>query len=699
MTDEQGRKQLQHFTDEHPLELVEEVEIEVSPPVKCLACGEYCLGPCYRCVSRCGIFLHQPCAEFKYPDKISNCHAHSCSLALRTRPNYFICNDCGKCIRGICYHCEPCGVFIDVECALLTSLESEDKKQIKHFSHPHPFRVEDLSEIDQVYCSACRKYCDGPTYVCRKCEISRHILCAQYSPKIDDPLHLSHPLYLHESATQVGSRCYLCCNPCDGFSYRCKVCNFNLHVDKCVGKASAVKYEGHEHLLLLVENIGIEVNCNACGMSCGNGIPIEKKKSYGSWILRCPPCNFCLHIQCGPLPYTIKDKCHLDSLTLVESPVEDESDDEFYCDACEIERDPRLPIYCCGPCGRFVAEISCVIPEVIRWLTGEYGDVELSMPDGRIAGKVVKKNLPQVMREIEDAQLIKYKPELNDDSLTLKSIWEYVSKTRQNDEAEASKKDSDQSGLLILHHILNRLSEDESKELRNVLATEETEISSDAQNSSRGSFFLDEKYIAFEKKLDSLPGDTRDFWNKEEEMVNVMEYSVPRSLVPILESLFDKHGDVSVDTNLSPGVKIFLFVILCGTLSSMYDTRVLDISEDLLMNWWNYLKALKSAGFKIQFAIDHLKRVARAYFGLQLQAQVSNTLSQLQRDIPKYSEEVEELTKKLEHLRSELKRLESEDSGRKSSLIEECLSDASKLRWRKAGEGLKLKPALVLENL
>ncbi|KAG7961760.1 hypothetical protein I3843_09G032800 [Carya illinoinensis] len=696
MTDKQGRKQLQHFTHEHPLVLVEEVEIEVSHPVKCLVCGEYCLGACYCCES-CGIFLHQPCAEFQYPDKIPDSLAHSCSLALRTWVNYFICEACRKCIRGICYHCEPCGVFVDVECALLTSLESEDKKQIKHFSHPHPFRVEDLSEIDQVYCSACRKYCLGPTYVCRKCKISRHKSCAEFPPKINDLLHLSHPLYLHESVTQVGSRCYLCCNRCDGFSYGCKVCNFNLHVE-CVGKASAVKYEGHEHLLFLVENIGIEVNCNACGRSCGIGIPIEKKKSYGSWILRCPPCNFCLHIQCGPLPYTIRDKCHLDSLILVESPVEDESDDEFYCDACEIERDPRLPIYCCGPCGRFVAEISCVIPEVISWLKGEYGDVELSMPDGRMAAKVVTKNLLQEMLKIEDAQAIIYKPELKDDSPTLKNILESLSKMGQKDEAEASKKDSDQPGLLILHHILNSLSEDESKELRNVLATEETEISSDAQNSSRGSFFLDDKYIAFEKKLDSVPKDAMDFWSKDEEMVNVMEYSVPRSLVPILENLFAKHGDVSVDTTLSPGVKIFLFVILCGTISSMCDTRVMDIKEDLLGNWWYYLKALKSAGFKIQFAIDHMKRVVRAYFGLQLQEQVSNTRSQHIRDINKYSKEVEELTKKLEHLNSKLERLVSEDSGRKSSLIEECLSDASKLKWRKAGEGLKLKSALVLEN-
>ena len=86
-------------------------------------------------------------------------------------------------------------------------------------------------------------------------------------------------------------------------------------------------------------------------------------KTRDSLIFRCPQCDFNLHVQCGPLPYTIKHKCHVDSLTLTDSPVEDDSDDEFYCDACEEERNPRFPFYYCAGC-QFVAEVSCVISEV-----------------------------------------------------------------------------------------------------------------------------------------------------------------------------------------------------------------------------------------------------------------------------------------------------------------------------------------------
>lgn len=359
---EEGCKQLQHFTHLHPLVLVEKKD-EIVNRVKCLVCWEHCFGPCYGC-DPCGIFLHQPCAEFKYPQEIQN-FTHSCTLTLQNRVHPFLCQACDTYMQGICYHCEPCRFNIDVECALLESIRSEDGKQVKHFNHRHPLALIEKLDSDNIYCFACGKGGLEPTYVCNKIkrDFSLHKSCAGFASKIYDYLHPKHPLSLllrpTNHTTQVEYRCNACCGDCSGLTYRCDLCDFNLHVE-CTEQVPTIKYESHEHLLLLVENLSGEAKCNGCDKSCDSS------------VLRCPQCDFNLHVQCGPLPDTIKHKCHVDTLTLVESPVdgESDSDDEFYCDVCEEKRNPRLPIYFCvqDSCP-FVAAVSCVMSEVCSSFT------------------------------------------------------------------------------------------------------------------------------------------------------------------------------------------------------------------------------------------------------------------------------------------------------------------------------------------
>ena len=53
---------------------------------------------------------------------------------------------------------------------------------------------------------------------------------------------------------------------------------------------------------------------------------------------------------------------------------------------------------------------------------------------------------------------------------------------------------------------------------------------------------------------------------------------------------------------------------------------VVDITKDLLLNWWTSLKILQFAKFKIWFAFDHLKRLAHAYYGLHVKKKADNAL-------------------------------------------------------------------------
>ncbi|KAF3950844.1 hypothetical protein CMV_023452 [Castanea mollissima] len=221
------------------------------------------------------------------------------------------------------------------------------------------------------------------------------------------------------------------------------------------------------------------------------------------------------------------------------------------------------------------------------------------------------------------------------------------------------------------------------------------EESIDEENSSEdklggldNSLFLDKAFTDLKQKLGSGPKQLMDLWNREEKVVNVRDYLVPQSLAPILESLLEKYGDVGAETNLSSRVKMYLIVISCGTIDSVCCTRILDITEDKLLNWRQYLRALEYAGFKIQFVHDRWRGVTKAYFGLRLRKLEDYTLQELETDITKYDAEVKEMTSKLERIKDKHKRIASEKSGKRSSLIKDCLRMAAKLKWKKAGAGL-----------
>uniref|UniRef100_A0A2N9FZ82 Phorbol-ester/DAG-type domain-containing protein n=1 Tax=Fagus sylvatica TaxID=28930 RepID=A0A2N9FZ82_FAGSY len=732
--------EIDHFSHEHPLTFIESEKristkyLKKKKKIICSGCQEFCTVPLYAC-TQCSFYLHKSCAEL--PRDFQNLfhQQHGPLVLLFDANKSFPCGACSKSCNGFYFHCEVCNFNLHVDCAILMpgleeieeeeeEKEEEEEEQLQHFTHLHPLvLVEKKDEIvNRVKCLICGGHCFGPCYGCDPCGIYLHQPCAEFqypqefqthrryttslthvlSPcrlepipftakpvtlvcwafitTIYDYLHPEHPLSLllrpTNHTTQVEYRCNACCGDCSGLTYRCDLRDFNLHVE-CTEQVPTIKYESHKHLLLLVENMSGEAKCNGCDKSCDSS------------VLRCPQCDFNLHVQCGPLPDTIKHKCHVDSLTLVESPVdgESDSDDEFYCDVCEKKRNPRLPIYCCDQDScPFVAAVSCVMSEVTRWLKGENGDMELRTPEGKFAGKASHDLLtldqilksPDLMRLMEEAQAIRRqsKPEVGGKgALTWNDIL-YSFSTAEHEELKdvLKTKEPEASG-----------NEDNSLDKRYVLVTEEPDVSGDEDKYS----FLKEAFTDLVQMINSGPTEFKDFWKKEEKVVNFREYLVPQSLFPILESLFAKHGDVSVGSSLSSNVKIYLFVILCGTIDSMCSTRILDITEDTIINWWKYLIVLLSAGFKIQFAHDHLKKVTKAYLGHKLTELEAHTLRELDTDVTKYSAEVEEMTTKLEHLKFKRERIMSEKSGKKSSLIEECLR-AAKQKWKKAGKGLQL---------
>ena len=85
-------------------------------------------------------------------------------------------------------------------------------------------------------------------------------------------------------------------------------------------------------------------------------------------------------------------------------------------------------------------------------------------------------------------------------------------------------------------------------------------------------------------------------------VVKVKDYMISRNFADVAEILFDKYRDISASSTLNPGTKTRFLNIFCGVEHNMCNTKVKDITWNLLFNWWKNLKLVQHAEFNIQFA-------------------------------------------------------------------------------------------------
>ena len=134
--------------------------------------------------------------------------------------------------------------------------------------------------------------------------------------------------------------------------YGCFQCGFQLCMEcgRTSVRSTNVKYEDHDqHYLYFVNKIHIDIEkCDGSDTYCK--LPVvsysDELRTTHSSVLRCLACDFKVHLLCGPLPNIIKHMCHVDSLIVVDSLIEDNSR-ECYCDVCETKKDPQIHIYYC----------------------------------------------------------------------------------------------------------------------------------------------------------------------------------------------------------------------------------------------------------------------------------------------------------------------------------------------------------------
>ena len=239
---------------------------------------------------------------------------------------------------------------------------------IEHSSHEHPMQLVELANKDKIInCSGCLlTLCSGDqVYGCTKyCEYFLHESCAKLPKEVQCPFHWEHGL-LFLCINNSHLECELC-GERRKFCFKCHKCEEWLCVKCCPTLKGTLKYEYHDHLLCFTEkgNTMPDGQCSSYDSYCKrSATSYPKELSYNSsCAFYCLECDFKLHFLCGPLPSMIKDECHIHHLILVDSLIEDNYG-EYYCDICEMEREPQIRVYYCQQC-RYVAHVHCLTSQV-----------------------------------------------------------------------------------------------------------------------------------------------------------------------------------------------------------------------------------------------------------------------------------------------------------------------------------------------
>ncbi|KAE8703029.1 hypothetical protein F3Y22_tig00110478pilonHSYRG00250 [Hibiscus syriacus] len=325
-----------------------------------------------RLPSKCDHSSYRYIEKVKKPDRnlsreITHPLHRQHRLQLGWRPWGFICDKClyiSAADYG--YSCVSCDFRLDLACASSASgtelpkdeepLRFKDgkRKTIQHYSHAHKlsfFKYRKIHEQD-LDCFWCEKHLSVVCYGCTKCRFYLHSGCSDKIPRtLAHHFHIpGHTLRL-SSTLAVAGDCFACKRSIyySKLRYIWEKCIFHLHLE-CAKLLPTLKLACHPHRLAYFRGTS-KLDCRTCGKHCGGD----------DSICRCVQCDISFHLKCV-VPSEATSKYHKHPLILTKSVKEDDSD-EFCCDVCENERDPKHPVYYCQSC-TFVAHIQCLLPDV-----------------------------------------------------------------------------------------------------------------------------------------------------------------------------------------------------------------------------------------------------------------------------------------------------------------------------------------------
>lgn len=144
------------------------------------------------------------------------------------------------------------------------SSSKPEQEAVQHFSHIHPLTV--VTGYGEFICDGCNTRGNGKTYRCAQCDYDLHDYCATCPPTLLSFKHPQHVLYLVMDGPE--HICNICYGIVEGFYYRCKACNFDVH-PLCTGLMESVNSSASAGSKPNLHPSECHPN-HGCGCGCGH---------------------------------------------------------------------------------------------------------------------------------------------------------------------------------------------------------------------------------------------------------------------------------------------------------------------------------------------------------------------------------------------------------------------------------------------
>ncbi|KAF2293900.1 hypothetical protein GH714_005554 [Hevea brasiliensis] len=404
----------------------------------------------------------------------------------------------------------------------------------------------------------------------------------------------------------------------------------------------------HEHTLKLYENSDFDdLDCSGCGNSLSG-------QTYG-----CLGCEFFLHKYCAKLPQEMQHFFHPCTLFLTIG---------FYmCNGCYSHHTGTLG-YRCKKCD-FDLDVDCARhPTMIS--EGDGDQIQhyshrhplkflATMGDNEALCQICGKLCSETAYNCSQCNFYLHK-----------SCMHMVMASLKGKRGDVALRIVESEAVLSLDDMLVSLDAVERKQLDDIEVAIQKEIGTNITS------------------LESKSEDIYSFAYSEQAFESFQDYLIPRTLIPTFQDLHAKNEGICARSMLSPKAKSLIFYFLCGVIENMRATRIVDITDQKLGEWFACLKWVKYAGFKFQFISEHMKHLAHAHFVVQARKFVEDFPVKLQQKIEQISQEMDKLTAELRALEDQREFHQRHEKSTTISLKKQFCNVPLAIKWKPAADGL-----------
>ena len=145
-----------------------------------------------------------------------------------------------------------------------------------------------------------------------------------------------------------------------------------------------------------------------------------------------------------------------------------------------------------------------------------------------------------------------------------------------------------------------------------------------ARSATLGSSILTDM-DAFFREFDRMSFSSRHaehFWTFDDVKADFKIFRVPRGGIRFLKALWEKYGSCSSYFRLGVHVGSSLLTLLCCVLTHMEHTRLEDITDVHILEWKAVVQEANEGGFKFDFILDYLRRLAHDIFSRRILAEL-----------------------------------------------------------------------------